>query len=148
LEADLATIDYGMGEQNFRCTARTLLIYEQEFHSDPYERVTGDLIADVFGKHVVTEDSLGLSFDAEGNIDAIVIDYTSDNWGAELRALWAMLKTQGEIDAKHGENKEPVPSFKEWSRQILECEIDIKQLSNAIVEELDRGLFRAGAAAS
>ena len=89
----MAKIDYGMGEREFRCTYYTLSIYEQEFHGDPYEKVTGDLIKDVFGKVEVNENSLGATYDDEGNIVSYVIDYTIDDWNVEKRALWAMLRT-------------------------------------------------------
>ena len=144
----MATIDYGRGEQEYRCTARTLIIYEQAFHSDPYPRVTGDIIADVFGKQRITENSMGLEYDDEGNIVAITADFTADNWGAEWRALWAMLRTQEEIDAKHGVKRDKVPSFSQWDKDNIECEPDMREVSNAVCAELNRGLFRAGAAAS
>ena len=144
----LAIIDYGMGEQEFRCTARTLTIYEQAFYSDPYPRVTGDLIADVMGKQRMTEDSLGLEFDDEGNIIAITSDFTCDNWEAEWRALWAMLRTQDEIDAKHGVKRDRVKPYREWDADNLECEPDMREVGSAVCQELTRGLFRAGAAAS
>lgn len=141
-------IDFGSGEQEFRCTARTLVIYEQAFYNDKYPRVTGDMIADVFGKRVVGEDSLGLKFDDDGNIEAIVVDYTTDNWQAELRALWAMLRTQAEIDKKNGVKRDPVPIFATWSESVADWEPDMREVSNMVYEEMNRGLFRAGAAAS
>lgn len=144
----MASIDFGNGEQEIRCTARTLVIYEQEFWNDPFPRVTGDMIADVFGKHTVTQDSLGLKFDDSGNIEAIVIDYTSDNWNADLRAVWAMLKTQAEIDRKNGIKQERIPSFREWSAAIADWEPSMRDVSALVYEEMNRGLFRAGAAAS
>ena len=144
----MATIDFGMGEKEFRCTARTLTIYEQAFHSDPYEKVTGDLIADVLGKQRITEESMGLEFDKDGQIVAITADFTTDNWGAEWRALWAMLKTQDEIDTKHQVEHERVPSYKQWDSDNAEAEPDMRAVSEAVCNELYRGLFRAGAAAS
>ena len=144
----MASIDFGSGECEFRCTARTLVIYEQAFYNDKYPRVTGDLIADVFGKRTITEDSLGLEFDDGGNIKAITVDYTADNWEAELRALWAMLRTQAEIDKKNGVQREPVKAFVPWTESIVDWEPDMREVSNLIFEELNRGLFRAGAAAS
>ena len=144
----MATIDYGRGEQEFRCTARTLTIYEQAFYSDSYPRVTGDLIADVLGKQRVDERASGLEWDDDGNLVAITVDFTADNWGAEWRALWAMLRTQEEIDQKHGVKRDPIKSFREWDRENAECEPDMRAVSNAVCEELNRGLFRAGAAAS
>lgn len=141
-------IDFGNGELEFRCTARTLVIYEQAFYNDKFPRVTGDMIADVFGKRVVGEDSLGLKFDDDGNIEAIVVDYTTDNWQAELRALWAMLRTQAEIDKKNGVKREPVLAFVPWSEALADWEPDMRSISSMVYEEMNRGLFRAGAAAS
>ena len=144
----MATIDFGRGEQEFRCTARTLTVYEQAFYNDPYPRVTGDIIADVFGKQRITEEGTGLEWDDEGNLVAIIADFTVDNWEAEWRALWAMLKTQEEIDNKHGVKRERVPSFAQWDKDNLECEPNMREVGNAVCAELNRGLFRAGAAAS
>lgn len=144
----MPSIDFGNGPVEFRCTARTLVIYEQAFYNDKYPRVTGDMIADVFGKRTVTEDSLGLKFDDDGNIEAIVVDYTTQNWQAELRALWAMLRTQEAIDKKNGVERSPVLAFIPWSESISEWEPDMREMSSVIYEEMNRGLFRAGAAAS
>jgi hypothetical protein len=144
----LATIDYGLGEREFRCTYWTLTVYEQEFRDDPCRGVTGDLIADVFGKIRATDESLGFHLDEDGNLDALVIDYTLTNWNVEKRALWAMLRTQSDIDQKRGRESERVPSYAEWEGTLVECEPDLRELSNAICGELQRGLFRAGAAAS
>lgn len=135
-------------ELEFRCTARTLVIYEQAFYNEKYPRITGDMIADVFGKRTITEDSLGLKFDDDGNIQAIIVDYTSDNWGAELRALWAMLRTQAEIDKKNGVKREPVKAFSLWSEALADWEPDMREVAGMVAEEMNRGLFRAGAAAS
>jgi len=141
-------IDLGNGEVEYRCTARTLTIYEQAFVNDPNPKITGDLIADVFGRQRIGEDALGLEFDDSGNIKAIIVDYTMDNWNAEWRALWAMLKTQAEIDAKHNVKRDPVPSYSAWSADLAEFEPDMRETSNAVMDELNRGLFRTGAAAS
>ncbi len=144
----MATIDFGAGEQEFRCTARTLTIYEQAFCADPNPRVTGDLIADVLGKQRITDESLGFKLGDDGTISEIILDFTGDNWNAERRALWAMLKTQWEIDRKHGRDGKPVPSYREWDESLLESDMDMRAVSNAVGEELNRGLFRSGAAAS
>ncbi len=144
----MATIDFGLGEREIRCTYRTLSYYEQEFHSDPNPNVTGDLIADVMGKVRVGEDSLGMEFDDEGNITALTIDYTQDDWNVQKRALWAMLRTQAEIDRLHEREHEDVPSFRKWDESLIECEPDLREVSNAVCAELQRGLFRSGAAAS
>lgn len=144
----MPTIDFGNGEQEYRCTARTLVIYEQAFYNDKYPRVTGDMIADVFGKRTITEGSLGFQYDDKGNVVGIVVDYTSDNWQAELRALWAMLRTQAEIDKKNGVKREPVKAFQPWTEEVADWEPDMREVATNIYEEMNRGLFRAGAAAS
>lgn len=144
----MPTIDFGSGEREFRCTARTLVIYEQAFYNDKFPRVTGDMIADVFGKRTFTEDDLGLKFDDDGNIVGLVLDYQSDNWQAELRALWAMLRTQWEIDKKNGKETPAVKAFSLWSEETSDWEPDMREVSSLVFEEMNRGLFRAGAAAS
>lgn len=144
----MALIEIDGTEREMRCTARTLVVYEQEFYNDKNDRITGDMIADVFGRREVGEDALGFKFDEAGNVSAIVVDYTSDNWNAELRAVWAMLRTQAEIDRKNGQKPTPVPSYREWSQAIADWEPDMRELSTLVYEEMNRGLFRAGAAAS
>lgn len=145
----MATIDYGMGEREFRCTYLTLTIYEQEFHDDKYSKVTGDLIADVFGKVRIDESMMGLEYDDDGMLSAITVDYTMDDWNVEKRALWAMLKTSSEIARLHGERDFPeVGSFKAWDKTLIECEPDLREVSRAVTAELQRGLFRSGAADS
>lgn len=144
----MPSIDFGNGPVEFCCTARTLVIYEQAFYNDKYERVTGDMIADVFGKRTIEEDSLGLKFDNDGNIQAIIVDYTSDNWQAELRALWAMLRTQMEIDKKNGKERPVIKAYNLWTEDVSEWEPDMREVSSLVFEEMNRGLFRAGAAAS
>ena len=142
----MATIDYGMGDREFRCTYRTLTIYEHEFR-DP-DGNPADLISDVMGKVRMSADETGIEIDDDGNIAAVVIDYTRDNWNAQKRALWAMLKTAEAIAIKRGLDVEQVPSFREWDESLLECEPDLREVSLAVGNELQRGLFRGGAAAS
>ena len=144
----MPSIDFGNGPVEYRCTARTLVIYEQAFYNDKFPRVTGDLIADVYGKRTIDENAFGIEYDDNGNITSFVVDMTADNWGAELRALWAMVRTQAEIDKKNGVKRDPVPMFPAWSESVDEWTPDMKELSKVVFEELDRGLFRAGAAAS
>lgn len=146
--ATLASIEILGKQREFRCTSRTLTIYEQEFHSDSNPRVTGDMIADVMGKQIVDDQSGPFIFDDEGNLRGIVIDYRGDNWNAERRALWAMLRTQAEIDSIHGVKHDPVPSYAEWDRSLVEWEPDMREVGLIVGQELNRGLFRAGAAAS
>jgi len=142
----MATIDYGMGEREIRCTYRTLTIYEHEFRDK--DGNPADLIADVMGKVRMSIDDAGVEFDDEGNIVAVIYDYTRDNWLAQKRALWAMLKTAEAIAKRHGEKYEPVPSYEEWDASLVECEPDLREVSLAVGNELQRGLFRSGAAAS
>ena len=71
-----------------------------------------------------------------------------ENWNAEIRALWAMLRTQAEIDRKNGVEREPVLAFNPWMESINEWEPDMREVSSLVFEEMNRGLFRAGAAAS
>lgn len=144
----MPTIDIMGTKREFRCTSRTLTIYEQAFHSDENPKVTGDMIADVMGKQRLDEDSGPFLTDDDGNIVGVIIDFTADNWNAEKRALWAMLKTQSEIDDRHGVEHERVPSYFEWDRMLVEWEPNMREVSNIVGEELNRGLFRAGAAAS
>ena len=146
--ATLASIEILGQQREFRCTSRTLTIYEQEFHSDANPRVTGDMIADVLQKQRITTESLGFHLDENGKIDELIFDYTGDNWNAVKRAFWSMLKTQSEIDAAHGRGGERIPSYTEWDRSMLEWEPDMHEVSSLVAEELNRGLFRAGAAAS
>lgn len=144
----MPSMDFGSGPVEFRCTARTLVIYEQAFYNDKFEKVTGDMIADVFGRHKFTEEDLGLEFDDDGNIKALIVDMTMENWNAEIRALWAMLRTQAEIDRKNGVEREPVLAFNPWMESINEWEPDMREVSDIVHAEMNRGLFRAGAAAS
>ena len=131
----MAYIDYdGCGEREIVATAYTLLIYEQEFKRD--------MIKDVFGR--IDLRKAALNYDKDGN--PVVMDYTMDDWNAELRALWALLRTAQELATRKGEKRDAVPSFQKW---VMDTgAIDMQLVSNAVVEECQRGFFRAGAAAS
>lgn len=146
----MPTIELPDGLHEFRCTSYTTSIYEQAFRDDPYPKVTGDISADVFGKRRVGEDALGIVWSDDGEtIEALVFDYESDNWQAEKRALWAMLRTQQMIDAKHGKDTKPVPYYTAWDEELcLEWEPDMREVAHLVTDELYRGLFRSGAAAS
>lgn len=126
-------IDYERNgvEREYEATTYTLVVYEQEFKSD--------LIKDVFGK-IDLRNAQSL-VDDEGNI--VVVDYTSDNWIAELKAFWAMLKTSEAIARRENRPCLQVPSFVEWC--ITTRSIDMGELSRIVITELNRGLFRAGA---
>ena len=143
----MASIDYGNGEREFRCTALTCMIYEHEFISDENPKITGDLIADTIGKVQVSSNDI-LHVTDEGNYITTVIDYTRVNWQAVYRALWAMLRTEMEIARQKGEPVVNVPAYRTWEQELLTCEPDMQELANAVQNELMRGLFRTGAAAS
>lgn len=121
-------------EHEYEATTYTLVVYEQEFKSD--------LIKDVFGRIDVR--NAAMNFDDDGNM--IAMDYTIDNWNAELRAFWAMLKTSSEIARAEGRMVKPVPPFVQWCLKTRS--IDMGQVSKAVFDECQRGLFRSGAAAS
>ena len=106
------------------------------------------MIADIFGKRTYTDDDLGLKFDDDGNIVALTVDMTMDNWNAEVRALWAMLRTQAEIDRKNGVEREQIPAFSIWLEENCDWEPDMREIANMVHDEMNRGLFRTGAAAS
>ena len=143
----MASIDYGAGERQFRCTALTCMIYEHEFVSDENPKITGDLIADTIGKVTVSSSDI-LHVTDEGNYVTTVIDYTKVNWQAIYRALWAMLRTEMEIARQNGEPVANIPAYRAWEHELLTCEPDMHELTRAVQNELMRGLFRAGAAAS
>lgn len=137
------------GTHEFRCTARTTSIYEQAFYNDPSPLVTGDMSADVLGKRRIAEDSIGFVWNEDGTeVEAMVVDFTTDNWQAERRALWAMLRTQEELDLKHGREPYRVPHYLEWDRSLVDWEPDLREVATLVIDELRRGLFRSGAAAS
>ena len=144
----MATIDYGSGEREFRCTALTCMIYEHEFVSDVNPKITGDLIADTVGKITVSSNDV-LHITDDGNYVTTVVDYTKVNWQAIFRALWAMMRTSYEISKLPGNTVLPdVPAYKTWEHELLSCEPDMENLATVVQRELMRGLFRAGAAAS
>lgn len=118
----------GYGETEIQATAYTLVVYEQEFKSD--------LIKDVFGRHEA---------DKGGKA---VIDFTTDNWLAELRALWAMARTAYDLKAARGDaapNDKPQP-FNQWVRGV--GKVNFYKIANAVVSEAMDGFFHTGAAAS
>lgn len=120
--------DYGKVEAI--ATAYTLVLYEQEFGGR-------DLIADVFGRHEGKDDS-----------SAVVVDFTSENWLSELRAVWAMVRTAYDISYDRGDaapNDKPKP-FREWVKGV--GKLDMRSLSVALVSECVDGFFHTGAAAS
>lgn len=141
----MPVIDINGTEHEFVCTAYTTTIYEQAFKDDPYEKVTGDIIADVMRVIRVSSKDF-IDHDENGNL-TVAFDYTRDNWQAEKRALWAMLKTAVEIQRVNGGKVGPFPSYAEWDRSLVAWEPDMREVSLAVCNELQRGLFRARAAA-
>lgn len=132
----MPTIDYENNgvEREYEATTYTLMIYEHEFNKD--------LIKDVFGRIDIR--SAASNFDDSGNM--VVMDYTIDNWNAELRAFWAMLKTSEAICKRDNRPCLPVPPFTQWCLNTRS--IDMSEISKAVFDECQRGLFRSGAAVS
>ena len=141
----MPVIDYGQGEREYRCTAWTFVLYEQEFRDESGK--PADMIADVMGKVVVSSDDI-LTVNDDGAFVTVVEDYTRFDWGATIRALWAMLRTASDIADSKGQATARIPSYELWSRSLLECEPDMQVVRHDVAQELQRGLFRAGAAAS
>ena len=127
-------------EHEYEATTYTLVVYEHEFRDA--DGKPADLIKDVFGR--IDTRMAARNFDDNG--DVVAMDYTLDNWNAELKAFWAMLKTSSEIARLEGRPHDAVPSFVEWCLRTRS--IDLGQVSQAVFDECHRGLFRDGAADS
>lgn len=97
-------------------SAKTLMVYEQEFGSD--------LIQDLFGRAVIRKPE-------EGEDVLMVFDYTATNWTAALKALWACLRTASDS----------VPPFKEWIADLPD--VNLMEVTGALYPEVQRRLFRA-----
>lgn len=119
----------GSGPVEITATLYTLSLYEQEFG--------GDLIKDVFGRHTKDEAD-----------DEVLIDMTTNNWNAEIKALWAMVKTASDLKDERGDlaPNDRVPSFKKWRKTV--GKINVREIADAVVEEALDGFFHTGAAAS
>ena len=119
----------GSGPVEITATLYTLSLYEQEFG--------GDLIKDVFGRHTKDEAD-----------DEVLIDMTTNNWNAEIKALWAMVKTAADLKDVGGDlaRNDRVPSFKKWRKTV--GNINVREIADAVVEEALDGFFHTGAAAS
>lgn len=125
----------GTGEVEFLCNAYTTVIYEQEFKRS--------LIADVFGK--IDLRTAATNFDENGN--QVVLDYTLDNWESDLRAAWAMRKTACIKAAREHRETKNIGSFHDWVLSLSD-EVNFTELSNVVVGECQRGLFRTRTAAT
>lgn len=132
----MRTYDYDKSgkEREIVASAHTLMVYEQQFKSG--------LIEDVFGRISLA----GHENDIDSNGNIVVADYTVDNWTAYMKALWAMLRAGADLARVEQREYEPVPSFDEWS--LSATNLDMAEVSRVVVTECQRGLFRAGAAAS
>lgn len=147
----------GSGEREYRASVYTLMLYEQEFGSSLIKDVFGrievgddaDLVTAEFvrkrlaaampdGKRLpkATSDLVDRAFPAPR---ARYLDFTKDNWEADVRALWAMAKTADEA-AGGG----TTPPFKQWYARL--GAVNLSEVSKAVVEEAQRGLFRAASA--
>lgn len=90
----------------------TLTLYEQEFGKG--------LIEDLFGK-----------VKASTKEDDVVLDFTTTDWTAMMRALWACLKTADDS----------VPCFAQWQREATGLSVfDVSALLN---REFSGAFFRA-----
>lgn len=119
----------GSGPVEITATLYTLSLYEQEFG--------GDLIKDVFGRHTKDEAD-----------EEVLIDMTTNNWNAEIKALWAMVKTAADLKDERGDlaPNDRVPSFKKWRKTV--GKINVREIADAVVEEALDGFFHTGAAVS
>lgn len=138
----MTTIDYdGRGERPILANPYTAMVYEQEFRTDSGEG--RDITADVMGRVDIRR--LLSNFDEDGR--EIAVDYTLDEWTANMYALWAMLKSAHDCAPHIGEPvPENVPSFKEWAMSV--GPLDMPTITRVVREECQRGFFRAGAAVS
>ena len=114
-------IDFGHGDIEVSITPWTLVVYEQEFHSD--------MIQDLLGKVVVRDE------DSEEGVFT-VFDYRDANWTACVKTLWACLKASDDRTA----------SFKRWSQSI--SGIDVLDIHNKLILLAEESLFRSGGTAS
>ena len=112
-------------EVEYQATAYTLMVYEQEFGTD--------LIQDVYGRIDITKA-------AQADDGSIVLDYTVDNWTAELRCFWAMCKTAHDIAQAQGRKIPDVPPYKVWI-MAMPPTVDMPAISSAVFEETQRGFF-------
>lgn len=127
----LETIE-GLGEVDVEATAYTLAIYEQEFKG-------ADLIADVLGTQRATRGAGG---------EGLVVDFATENWMAELRALWAMVKTANRLAEAEG-RVAPVdvtPGFSQWIQRV--GKVNMREVSSVVATYALDGFFHTGAAAS
>ena len=115
-------------EREIACSAYTVMIYEQQFKVG--------MIEDVYGKVRVSNDQI----DEDGNV--IVANFSTTNWGAYIKALWAMLKTGAEVARIENRVYERIPSFDTWA--IGATNLDIAEIFTIVNTRIQEDLFRAG----
>lgn len=131
----------GTGEVEILATAYTLVIYEQEFHSDP--------IKDVFGKHQLDGEKAGVKdAAAAGSAATLYLDFTQENWVEETRLLWAMVKTANVLADDRGDvaPNDRVPGYMEWMKRV--GKVNMRDIADAVFDEAVDGFFHTGAAVS
>ena len=105
-------------ELDIKVNFYTLYLYENEFGSD--------MIKDVFGVIKVRE----LKEDDDGGFE---LDYTTTNWTALTRALWASAKCADE----------DIPRYSEWAKTMGDG-INMYALSGSFINIVRTELFRIG----
>lgn len=114
-------IDYGQGDVEIEVSVWALSVYELEFHSD--------MIQDVFGKTKAEK--------MQGTDEAeIVFDYSSRNWTAVLKALWACLKA----------HDNSLPAYPIWAK--TQTNLNMYVVWSEMINALLDAFFRPGAAVS
>lgn len=135
----------GTGEIEILATAYTLVIYEQEFHSDP--------IKDVFGKHQLDgSEEVGNGVEraasGDGSAATLYLDFTQENWVEEMKLLWAMVKTANVLADDRGDvaPNDRVPGYVEWTKRV--GKVNMRDIADAVFSEAVDGFFHTGAAVS
>lgn len=119
-------------EREIACSAYTVMIYEQQFKVG--------LVEDVYGKVRVSNDRM----DENGNI--IVANFSTTNWGAYIKALWAMLRTGEELARAEHREYEHIPVFDTWA--ITATHLDIAEIFTIVNTRIQEDLFRTGTSAA
>lgn len=99
----------------------TLVIYEEAFERD--------LLQDVLGRvKVDTKEELEAAEDAANGI--YTVDYTTTNWTAITRALWAAIKVANPA----------TPNYEMWAK---EADFNISAAADFVVPEVINKFFRS-----
>ena len=118
-------LDLGNGPVELEVSFWTLVVYETQFGSD--------MIGDLFGKVTATRDELE---EPDASEDTFTIDYTSYDWNAGVRAMWAAVKAADRN----------APAYEQWCRSMTD--VNMWPLMEELKSEVLARLFRTGAAAS